>query len=469
MLSVSRAVRVGMVSGLLAGVLTVPAGAHEPAATSDFVAEGRTQMTQRTAAVGGEHGEAAARPARSRNLTAVGSHDLGGRGFNADVWAHDDHAYVGTWGIFDLACPNDGTVVVDISDPSEPAQVATIPTEPGTQTNDVKVATVSTKHFQGDLLAVSNEDCDEGGARGIELWDVSDPVDPVALGRYGPSQAFDDEVDLPAWGFGVHNLYIFEQGNRAYVAAIVDFGEVFQGIFGGDPIGDVRIIDVTDPTDPQLVGDWGIVKDLGLDPFDETQFVSPFESAPHDVWVENDIAYVSYWDAGLILLDVSDPADPQFLSQTTYEPGAEGNTHVAVPAAGGNLVVVGDEDFSPVFGGDDIWGFGRIFDSQMDPVQVATFDTGNVTADPAGGDFSMHNVIVRGRTAYVSWYSDGIVLFDISQPAAPRQIAQFVPPAAEDPFGVLPTAAEMWGVYVHRSLVLGSDQNSGLWILKQTK
>lgn len=463
-----RVVLGGMVLGLVGGVIMLPAGAQAPP-TPDFVTEARTQLAQRDGAVGGEHGNAAARPPRSRNLTAVGMHDLGGRGFNADVWGHDGHAYVGTWGIFNLACPNEGTLVVDIGRPSDPELVTTIPTEPGTQTNDVKVARIATPHFRGDLLAVSNEDCAVGGARGIELWDVSDPQQPVALGRYGPPEAFDDAVDLPAWGFGVHNLFIFEQGNRAYVAAIIDFGEVFQGFFGADPIGDVRIIDVTDPTDPRLVGDWGIVTDLGLDPFDPDQFASPFESAPHDVWVEDDVAYVSYWDAGLILLDVSDPADPQLLSRATYEAGAEGNTHVAVPATGDNVVVVGDEDFSPVGGGDDIWGFGRIFDIQREPVQVATFDTGNVTADPALGDFSMHNVVVRGSTAYVSWYSDGMVLYDISQPAAPRQIAQFVPPAAEDPFGVLPTAPEMWGVHLHRSLVLGSDMNSGLWILKQTK
>lgn len=127
---------------------------------------------------------------------------------------------------------------------------------------------------------------------------------------------------------------------------------------------------------------------------------------------------MSYWDAGLVLLDVSDPTNPRMLSQTLYEPGAEGNTHVAVPAAGGNLVVVGDEDFSPRLGGDPVWGFGRVFDTQNEPVEVATFDTGNVR---------------------------------------------------DDPFGVLPTAAEMWGVYVHRSLVPGSDMNSGLWILRQTK
>src|SRR5574341_79663 len=37
------------------------------------------------------------------NMTVVGHHDLGGRGFNADVWVHKGYAYVGQWGFGDWA------------------------------------------------------------------------------------------------------------------------------------------------------------------------------------------------------------------------------------------------------------------------------------------------------------------------------------------------------------------------------
>jgi hypothetical protein len=354
-------------------------------------------------------------------------------------------------------CPNNGTYVVDINNPASPVLVNTIPTAQGTQTNDVKLAKVATRYFRGDLLVVSNEDCAPGGARGFELWDVSDPTNASFLGRFGPEVAFDTEPFLVDIGFGVHNNYIFEQGNRVYVASTVDFGEVFQDIFGAPLVGDLRIVDVTNPWNPVQVGDWGLAKNLGQGP--------DFNLAPHDVWVENNIAYLSHWDAGLILLDVSDPSNPQFISQTLYEPTEEGNTHVAVPARGGNLVVVGDEDFSP-----GPWGFIRIFDSQdkTAPVEISTYATDNaLIAPPPSGDYTAHNIIVRGNTAYLSWYSDGIQVLDISQPAAPRNIGSFVPPAVEDPFGFLPTAAELWGVYVQGDLILGSDMNAGLYILKQ--
>lgn len=410
---------------------------------------------------GGQH-----RAAVSRNLSLVGTNDFGGAGFNADVWANGKYAYVGTWGIFTETgelCPNVGTKVVDVSEPANPRWVNSLPAPPGTQTNDVKVARVNTSYFRGDLLVVSNEDCVPGGARGFELWDVTDPTGAEFLGRFGPAVAFDTPPDLADIGFGVHNTFVFRQGNSTYVAAVVDFGELFQVLFGATQVGDLRIVDVSDPRNPVQVGDWGIVKNLGLDPFagQGDDFALSFL---HDVWVEKNVAYLSYWDAGLILLDVSDPANPQFISRTPYPSDEEGNTHVAVPAQGGNLVITGDEDFTP-----DPWGFMRVFDSQdtSAPQQISTFATENtLNAPPPVGDFSIHNVFVRGHSVYASWYSDGIRVIDISQPAAPREIASFVPAGVPDPFGILVDAPQMWGIYVQGSLVLGSDMNAGLYVLQ---
>jgi hypothetical protein len=43
-----------------------------------------------------------------------------------------------------------------------------------------------------------------------------------------------------------------------------------------------------------------------------------------------------------------------------------------------------------------------------------------------------------------------------------------VPPGTEDPTGTFPPIPIVWGVYLdgHRNLVLASDMNSGLWILR---
>jgi hypothetical protein len=458
-----------LVAVLLLAAVTPTAAGHR-GDHSKWVTKLRQVQADLEEATLASHGSGHA-PARTRKLTLVGQNDLGGGGFNTDVWAQGKTAYVGTWGAFTpegLFCPATGTKVIDIADPTDPAVVEVLPTEPGTQTNDVKVEKVNTEFFKGDLLVVSNEDCMTPGARGFELWDVSDPLNPEFLSRFGPEVAFDEEPFLSEIGFGVHNTFIFEQGKRVYVAAVVDFAEIFQFIFGGsDPaaatVGDLRIVDVTDPTNPVQVGDWGFVKDLGMDPFAVGGGAEPFAFV-HDVTVENDIAYASWWDAGLILLDVSDPANPEFISRTDYPDAEEGNTHAAWPAHGGNLVVTSDEDFEP-----DPWGFMRVFDSQDEssPTQVGTFATPNtLTGDPADGIFSIHNVLVRGNTVYISWYSDGVRLVDISNPAAPKEIGAFVPPPVADPWGIFPTAAVEWGVHPTGKLILASDINAGLYILR---
>ena len=72
----------------------------------------------------------------------------------------------------------------------------------------------------------------------------------------------------------------------------------------------------------------------------------------------------------------------------------------------------------------------------------------------------MHNIIVRGSRAYLSWYFEGIRVVDFSQPSAPREIAAFIPDPAETSPGLF------WGVYVHKDMILGSDILGGLFILK---
>src|SRR3990170_2134214 len=82
-------------------------------------------------------------------IAVVGQHDLGGRGFNADVWFHDGYAYVGQWGFTDWSqgskqrfCPegaDSGVAVVDARDPSSPQDVARLQNPPGTSIEDLVV------------------------------------------------------------------------------------------------------------------------------------------------------------------------------------------------------------------------------------------------------------------------------------------------------------------------------------------
>ena len=57
-------------------------------------------------------------------------------------------------------------------------------------------------------------------------------------------------------------------------------------------------------------------------------------------------------------------------------------------------------------------------------------------------------------------------MLDIADPAQPREVASFVPSPAPDPFGTYGRTVQVWGVYVEGDLVLASDINAGLYVLR---
>lgn len=40
----------------------------------------------------------------------------------------------------------------------------------------------------------------------------------------------------------------------------------------------------------------------------------------HDVYVQDGLAYNAFWDAGVVVLDVSDPTSPEFVTQLGSAP-----------------------------------------------------------------------------------------------------------------------------------------------------
>ena len=256
-----------------------------------------------------------------------------------DVWAYGNYAYLGTFD--ELLCTLDSTGVhiIDISNPADPTKVGFIPAPPGTRNNDVKVAHIETPRFTGEILVATNEPCSSPflprlaaagaglipGQGGISIWDVTDPTKPRVLKK--------KFLKNP-----IHNTYIWEDGGSAYLIAVDDVA-----------FDDVIIVDITRPQAPKVIARTG-APDWPGDIADE--FVAPGVFL-HDVWVQGGVAYLSYWDAGLVLLDVSDPANPGFLGDSEYidlDPLSgevpEGNSHVAVPNLTGTRVLMGDEDFA---------------------------------------------------------------------------------------------------------------------------
>lgn len=275
----------------------------------------------------------------SPTLDLVGELDLGLPGENVtDVWAYGNYAYLGTFQ--DLACSLDwtGVHIVDISDPANPIKVGFIASPPGTRANDVKVTHLETPHFTGEVLVHSNEPCGTPflpriqsrgvgappGQGGVAIYDVTDPTQPRSLKRnFG--------------NYPVHNTYAWQNGQSAYMLVVDDVNE-----------RDLHVVDITRPQSPREIAVTGLP-----DWPDATDNIGEGETFLHDVWVQDGIAYLSYWDVGLVLLDVTDPANPVFLGDSDYispDPlsgeDPEGNSHVAVPNADGSRALMGDEDFA---------------------------------------------------------------------------------------------------------------------------
>lgn len=298
-----------------------------------------------------------------------------------DVWAFGNFAYVGTSD--QPFCSGKGIRIVDISDPSKPVYVGSIESPANTRAYDVQVARIETKKFKGDVLVHTNEPCttvESGGRGGVRIYDVTDPRNPIFLAEH--------------YQFPVHNVFIHQYGNGAYVL-IADVG----------PNPRLHILDISDPSNPIEASAVGVMElqiDAQLLGNDARVFV-------HDVWAKTfpsshknpnfagkTVAYLAYWDAGLVVLDITDPRAPRFLGRSIYldpdpltRKAPEGNSHSAVPSDDGNLVLMGDEDLTP-------FSFGLSIDSGPYKGEEHTA-RGSFGVKPA----SLINGTLRGPTHHV--------------------------------------------------------------------
>lgn len=274
----------------------------------------------------------------TQNFDVLGHVDFADRDTHADVFVHRGFAYVGTWG---SPCTAHGVKIVDVRNPRRPRFIGTLAGRFGTSAEDMVVRRVSTSAFAGDLLAVGLQRC--GGAKaldgqkfGPQFWDVTDPYHPVKLSGLPIIDGFG----------GVHELDLVQRGGRVYALLATPFTEWF------DPQrdGEFRIVDVTNPRRPRQVGQWGAAEH-GHSPgplFGQGSFGSRFA---HSVRASTNgrKAYVSYWDLGVLTLDITDVTRPRLLGSTNYSAYQDGDAHSVSVYRGRNrtFLLQNDEDFDP--------------------------------------------------------------------------------------------------------------------------
>ncbi|NHN46494.1 hypothetical protein G9464_02625 [Halostella sp. JP-L12] len=302
--------------------------------------------------------------------------------------------------------------VIDLRNPNRLQEVASRDV-PGSFAWDVKV--------EGNRMYVASQ-LDESGELapplgegnpdevGVTIYDISDPTDPTDIGF------------VPVPPVGSHNVY--PDGTTLYVIRhAVPTDEGFQYV--------LEVWDVDDASDPSRIATY--------DPTDEST------GLVHDVYVQNDLAYVAAFDAGLRILDVSDPASPE---EVGHWPDPTDAAHYAQPMPNDDIVFVGDETFSEPYGGIHV-----LDTSDLSNIEKIGFID---SPDTPGFDTS-HNFDVTANRLHTSWYEGGVRVFDISDPGSPSEIASY------DPDG-----SSFWTAIQHRSFTLASDLSRGSIALLHT-
>jgi len=148
------------------------------------------------------------------------------------------------------------------------------------------------------------------------------------------------------------------------------------------------------------------------------------------------------------ILDVTNPAAPTQLSAWNY-PG--GFTHNSWPDATGNWLYVTDE-----VTGEPL----KVFDlSNLASPSLAYALTSNPQA-------IVHNAHVRGNELYLSNYTEGIRILDLSDPCHPAEFAW-----ADSYAGPSGGYSGVWEVcpYFPSGTVIASDRNTGLYVYRPVR
>jgi len=346
-------------------------------------------------------------------------------------------------GDFAYVAKMDGFAVVDVQIPSDLQVVAErTELESGRETGPLRM--VQDVKVEGDRLVAAGPANPVRGEvlQGVALFDVSDPTNPKQLAFH--------ETQFP-----IHNCFL--RDGLVYLTG---------------NMGDTNALVIVDASDDNLeeVGRWS--------PADRN---AAWNEVPtnlwtiHDVWVQNGRAYLSHWDAGTYLVDVSDPAAPEFVSRIGGRSPKElrnlpeearqvlrlpGNDHYAMANDDGSLMSINKEawqfDGEGRPGGIELWDVS----DATTPTRLSTIDPPKSPGAYGGTWTTSHNFDIVGDRLFSSWYQGGVKIHDISDPANPEQLAWWRQPD-EASFWTAKRATD--GVFLASSMGRRSNGRGGLY------
>ncbi|WP_049971729.1 LVIVD repeat-containing protein [Haladaptatus cibarius] len=201
-----------------------------------------------------------------------------------DVWVQDGTAYLAQW--------DAGTWLVDVSNPNQPSHIAHFGGEPlddlasipDGEENDAIIGLPGNDHYvaaneDGSLVVVNKEawatgDGSSGGPGGISLWDLSNSQNPEQLAEISAPESADPTYDL-------QGPSLFQQFSLPQLSSLSPVGTASAHGKCHDCTGGSAIS-----------GQW---------------------TTSHNFDIVGDRLYTSWYQGGVKLFDISDPANPEEL------------------------------------------------------------------------------------------------------------------------------------------------------------
>ncbi|HEX7076797.1 MAG TPA: FlgD immunoglobulin-like domain containing protein [Candidatus Eisenbacteria bacterium] len=372
-------------------------------------------------------------------------------------------AYMGSW-------DDQGVAVIDTRDPAHPALTDHLSTH---ITSDVLISDSADLDLVGRYLAVSHQRLTFGGGfEGISVYDTAaDPYHPALLRR----------VAIPG---GVHTVQLDPEveSGRPYAYANSE-GSYY-----------MYVVNIETGA---IVGRYLSNEGGGCVPSD--QFCAGFDFA-HEGFVQRHprsgrmLDYVSFWDGGLRIVDVTDPANPTEVGSFDYDRFTNGLTsaHYAAATPSADWVYLEDEIGYLETGGVHVLDTSACDGTSYctpvlvgewhipgHPVQAAAlnglYHSGNfnpsiIAAYRRAYTYDAHNLGLRGENELlVANYTLGIRLVDTSDKTDPGETAFYLPNANQSEACKMDcdfNARNTWGAYFGSDgRIYASDLTHGFFIV----
>ncbi|HMS64124.1 MAG TPA: choice-of-anchor B family protein [Ignavibacteria bacterium] len=297
-----------------------------------------------------------------------------------------------------------GTSFFDVSDSANIREVDFFPTNINTSNPDQGVLWKEMKTYSHYAYVVSEAD-----TSGVEIYDLQYLPDTVIFVKKYTAPGHRSTHSVSQEG-----RYLYLNGSNA------SFG---QG---------TAVLDLLDPVNPVLRGKWNF------------RYV-------HDCRVFRDTIYaMNIYDGNISVIDARNKDSLKTITQWLNNPNPSPH----------NCALSKDRNF--LFATDEVGSTPRLL--KVWNIQDLTNTTQVTTWQPTGITTSIvHNVETYGDTAVIAHYTSGVRVLNISNPAAPVEIAWY----DTYPSNNSNAYQGCWGVYkLPSGKIIASDMNTGLYVLK---